>query len=135
MLEERLKVLIKAKDYTLTKLAKESGIGVSRLSQYLAKKSDLRGDSLTKVLKCLDIDLESLVTKKVSAQLGLSDEPTHWSDDLAYVLENLSKLERKTILENVIARGKSLQGERAEEALASLKAQRQNWVSADKPKN
>ena len=132
MIEEKLKVLIRAKDYTLTRLAKESGIGVSRLSQYLAKMSDLRGDSLTKVLKCLDIDVESLVTKQVSSQLGLTEEANHWSDDLVYVLENLSKLERKTILENVIARGKRLPGDRAKSAVESLQAQRQTWVSAQK---
>ncbi|MEO0337219.1 MAG: helix-turn-helix transcriptional regulator, partial [Pseudomonadota bacterium] len=126
------KVLIRAKDFTLTKLANESGIGVSRLSQYLAKKSDLRGDSLTKVLKCLDIDLEALVTKKVSLQLGIAEEHTDWSDDMAYILENLSKLERKTILENVIARGKGLPEQRAKEAVERLKAQRQNWVSREK---
>ena len=131
MLEDRLKVLIKAKDYTLTALANESGIAVSRLSQYLAKKSDLRGSSLTKVLRCLDIDVEDLISQKVSTELGLQEESKSWTDDVSYLLKNLSKIERRTIVESLISEGKKSKDPSVLSSVERLKENKAVWQSAN----
>lgn len=129
MLEDRLKVLIKAKDYTLTALASESGIAVSRLSQYLAKKSDLRGSSLTKVLRCLDIDVEALISQKVSIELGLKEDSKNWTEDVGFLLKNLNKIERRTIVESLISKGKKSKDPHVQSTIERLNENRSDWLN------
>lgn len=106
-MQDKLKVLMRAKNMNLSQIAQDSGVNISRLSQYLSKKSDLRSESLIKVLKALGIDIERTVSKSIFAEVEKrqpiqSDDTA--ADDLYAVFAALPRIEKKTILETLISK-------------------------------
>ena len=125
-MQDKIRVLIKARNLTLSRLSNESGVNISRISQYLARKSDLRGDSLCKVLNLLGVDLDTILSKKINQALDNRTEESDVYENLQVVLESLPRLDRKTILETIISKAELHGIDKGNDSVERLKVLKNN---------
>ena len=96
-----IKTLMSLQNISQAELSRKSGISTTVLCRYLSGMTDLRSDSLIKVLKVLDIDLELVLKSAINKSLGQEDANSI-GEDIQKLLSQASPLMRKTISDTII---------------------------------
>jgi transcriptional regulator with XRE-family HTH domain len=104
-------------------LAIRSGVSKTALSRFLSGSSDIRSDSLIKLMSALGTDLESHLKKEISKSIsGFEDQCV--GEDIKSVLHGMDAISKKTLVDSVVSHGKSSKAAEVKSAIQRLKKYR-----------
>lgn len=85
-----------------TELAKKTGVSITAISRFLSGSSELRSESMLKILSSLGTDVDALVKREINKALGDENEFSI-GEDIRFLLEQAPPIARKTIADTLIA--------------------------------
>ena len=118
-----VKTLMALKGSNQTDLAAQAGISKATLSRYLNGVTDLKSESLIRLLYALGSSPDDMLKKEINKVLGGVDE-TSIGDDVRAVLQGIDSLSKKTLIETVIAQGRNSKVPEVKAAVQRLKKYR-----------
>ena len=120
---ELVRALINLADMNASDIATTADLTPSTVSRYLNAKTDIKSESLLKILKCLGIDLGQILRKELLNKLNGRSIVSRGDDDLLLVMQTLNEIDQKTILNTIIDALPSTAGMEAKEASGRLATQ------------
>lgn len=115
-----VKTLMTLRGVTQAELSRGAGISMTAMSRYLNETTELRGDSLVRVLSFLGADIDFLVKREINKALG-NEEDSHIGDDVRVLLQSLDAISRRTILDTMISTAKKNQTPEVKNASSRIK--------------
>jgi transcriptional regulator with XRE-family HTH domain len=115
-----LKTLMSLRGLTQVEVAKSAGISRAALVRYLSGDSELQSDSLHRVLAVMGVNVEAFLMREVAKALG-ADEGYSIGEDLNAILQNAKPIERRTIVDFLVARLKGNNSPETKTRLARIK--------------
>lgn len=103
---EKIAILMRQRGLKQSEVSEQIKINKTNLGKYLRGLSDIRSDSLLRLLKLIGIDIDEDLNLKIREHLEGIRLKKNYGHDIEHVLNSLDKLDRKTILETIISRGK-----------------------------
>lgn len=115
-----IKSLMGLNNFSAQDLAKVSDITPATMSRYLSGKTDIKSESLIKILNSLNVDLRDILQKSLVRHFAINSWPETVSKDFETVWESLDELDQKTLLNSAVASVPSLSSERVLTASKAL---------------
>lgn len=110
-----IKALISLRGVSQSDIVRNTGVSKAALNRFLNDSSDMRSDSLVKVLTFLGADVRQLIRKELGKALGHFDEVSV-GDDLKKVISALDPIAKRTILDTILvsaSRNQSIENKNA----------------------
>lgn len=102
-LGEKLAMLAKSTGKSQTNISESLAMPASQLNRFFRGHSDLSSSNMTAVLKELGIDLEEIVSKKISYHTGHEESAgRNLSSSVDFLLNSLDDLGKQTILSQLL---------------------------------
>jgi transcriptional regulator with XRE-family HTH domain len=118
-----VRTLMTLRGVTQSQLANHTGISMTAISRYLNDTSELRSDSLIKILQFLGADIDFLVKREINKALGNHDESSI-EEDLRILLLNLDSISKRTMLDTLISSNKKNSTPEIKTAISRVKKYR-----------
>lgn len=99
---KQVKTLMALRGVNQSELSRKAGISVAAVSRFLKEETELRSDSLVKILEILGADIDSLVSREITKALGNEDELSV-GEDFKFLLDKSDPITRRTIANTLIA--------------------------------
>lgn len=96
-----VKTLMSLRGVNQSELARQTGVSVGAISRFLSGSSDLRSDSMFKILATLGTNVDSMVKREINKTIGHEDEYSI-GEDIRFLLEQASPIARKMIADTLI---------------------------------
>ena len=101
-----VKTLMTLRGINQSDLSKQAGVSVTALSRFFNENTDLRAESIFKVLRVLGVDIERATKQEINKALGNQDELT-LGEDLSFLLDKADPITRRTIADSLLSNFKS----------------------------
>lgn len=97
-----VKTLMTLRGINQTELSKLAGVSITALSRFFNENTELRAESIFKVLGVLGVDIERATKHEINKALGNQDEITV-GEDLAFLLDKSDPITRRTIADSLLS--------------------------------
>lgn len=118
-----VRALINLQDLNAKELAESAGLTPSTVSRYLNGKTDIKSESLIKMLKSLGIDLRQIMKREVLNRLNGRTTISQLDEDLLLAVHSLGEIDQKTVLNTIVSALPPHKGPEVQEAGQRLSIQ------------
>lgn len=118
-----VKTLMTLRGINQSDLSKQTGVSVTALSRFFNENTDLRAESIFKVLSVLGVDIERATKQEINKALGNQDELT-LGEDLSFLLDKADPITRRTIADSLLSNFKSSRSPELKTRLARIQRYR-----------
>ena len=112
-LEKKLNVLLNMRGLSQSSLARKTGVTQTTVSRFLSGHSSVSAKAFVRILACIGIDMDALLSKQISKLLFNSSaknslEQQHSAfHNLALVFQHLDGFDKKALIDTLLQKAKS----------------------------
>lgn len=122
---KQVKTLMALRGVNQSELSRRAGISVAAVSRFLKEETELRSDSLVKILDILGADIDSLVSREITKALGNEDELSV-GEDFKFLLDKSDPITRRTIADTLIGSFKTPKSPELKSRITRIKRYRES---------
>lgn len=113
----QIKALAQTKGLSVKDISEQSGVHKTRLYGYFKGNNDLLGEKLIELLNTVGISLEKVIQQELTDTINGETPTDSLGSDLEIILDALSPMEQKTLLNTIIRKANMNYAEGIDDAL------------------